>query len=71
MIAAGAATTISLNYQNGTEPQNDTNICVITSYYSGERLVKTSVMNKTVSKDTVNTVLNMICLLKAKTEWIA
>ncbi len=57
LIAAGAATTISLNYQNGTEPQNDTNICVITSYYSGERLVKTSVMNKTVSKDTVNTVL--------------
>lgn len=57
LVAAGDKATISLNYQNGTEPENDTNICVITSYYSGERLVKTSVMNKTVSKDTVNTVL--------------
>ncbi len=66
LIAAGAATTISLNYQNGTEPQNDTNICVITSYYSGERLVKTSVMNKTVSKDTVNTVLKYDMPIESK-----
>ncbi len=57
LAAAGDKATISLNYQNGTGTQSDTNICVITSYYSGERLVKTSVMNKTVSKDTVNTVL--------------
>ncbi|NDO19752.1 hypothetical protein FMM68_08795 [Lachnospiraceae bacterium MD329] len=57
LVAAGDKATISLNYQNGTGTQNDTNICVITSYYSGERLVKTSVMNKTASKDTVNTVL--------------
>lgn len=66
LIAAGAATTISLNYQNGTEPQNDTNICVITSYYSGERLVKTSVMNKTVSKDIVNTVLKYDMPIESK-----
>ena len=66
LIAAGAATTISLNYQNGTEPQNDTNICVITSYYSGERLVETRVMNKTVSKDTVNTVLKYDMPIESK-----
>lgn len=66
LIAAGADATISLNYQNGTGTQSDTNICVITSYYSGERLVKTRAMNKTVSKDTVNTVLEYDMPIESK-----
>ena len=57
LIEAGGYAEIKLKYLNGTHPQGDTDICIITSYYSGEKLIKTMISNKQIGKDTINAML--------------
>ena len=54
LLETGKNAKINMAYLNGTEPDVNMNICVMTSYYRGERLIKTTVLDKTIDKETAN-----------------
>ena len=54
LLETGKNAKINMAYLNGTEPDGNMNICVMTSYYRGERLIKTTVLDKTIDKETAN-----------------